>query len=580
MNLRRYAIGALFALIAIGLLRCCTPDISWACLNVDLFDFMYSTSELNVPHPPGLPLYTMLGYLCTLLPGNDAWGLALGLSVIPTLITCGLIFHIVSVNAKNEFAPFVALVAFAGSQIVFSQAIIPEIYALETMFVILTYYLLERGHHRWAMLSLGCAMSISWGAVILLPLFVWRYRRQLWVRGASWCLLPLLTYLFLPIANRPPHMSLGGTGLSAYWQYYTQHSMALLNLPAWEFPERLGIGIVVLLACMGLACVIGLLGAIKSEHRTLLWLCLPGALFFLTTQGEDAVVQLIPVVAFLSIAAGLYLRKEALLVPMAVLVISGGLLAVNMRTYDIGVELDPYPTRARQFVSQLEVAGDDDVVVCWTAATYAGVYWYNETYDRSLRPIHPVFISPEKTMPWELDRFGLVYDWGQGELEPPGNIGDYGDWIAAHDAWAQEVTTEFATHNPGVQVWTMISHPDRRQIGVLVIPAGAAADTEPVAIAEPSVKDALLLYPYTYKMITGQYAMSYSWHVKTDTNMTVGIFALLLAFGAVLGYFVPRKIFKRLSPTWRTVATGILTALMALGFCFVLSLAGVPGFRW
>ena len=74
--------------------------------------------------------------------------------------------------------------------------------------------------------------------------------------------------------------------------------------------------------------------------------------------------------------------------------------------------------------------------------------------------------------------------------------------------------------------------------------------------------------------------MSYSWHLKTDTNLTIGILGLLLAFGAVLGYLAPKKLYKRLSPKSRTVLTAITTALMALLFCFILSLAGVPGFRW
>ena len=50
-----------------------------------------------------------------------------------------------------------------------------------------------------------------------MPLFVWRYKGQLWWRKMFWCLPPLVLYLFVPLANRAPHMSLGGTGLDAYW---------------------------------------------------------------------------------------------------------------------------------------------------------------------------------------------------------------------------------------------------------------------------------------------------------------------------------------------------------------------------
>jgi hypothetical protein len=112
------------------------------------------------------------------------------------------------------------------------------------------------------------------------------------------------------------------------------------------------------------------------------------------------------------------------------------------------------------------------------------------------------------------------------------------------------------------------------------VPAASATAFE--ATAEPVTEwhDYVLIYPYVQKNIQGYYSMSYEWSRKTDTNMTVGLLGLFLAFGGVFGYLAPKSIFRKLPPKRRQLATMIATAILTMAFCYYLSLVGVPGFRF
>lgn len=499
-NLRKHWLKlALFGGITTALVICCTPDVTWACLDYDLFDFMYSATYLGVGHAAGFPLYTLLGWLVTRLPGNDAWNLAFFLSVIPTLITCGLIFYIVNRRARG-IAPYVATAAFAGSMVVFSQAIIPEIYALTTMLMVLAYVLCERGNFKLGMLAIGFGMAVHYLAFLALPILIWKYLKPYRknILTAAWFIPPLLLYLYLPLANRPPYMSLGPTSLDTLQQYLFQHGDMVFNLPIWELPQRIGEGVVVAVASLGIALVLVLVGIFKRENRTLLYLAIPGLAHYFSTLGTLGYVHTIPAFAFTTIAAGYVLSQShrptvaaavKRLAPAA-LVCSLLLLAMNTYNYDIGRTLDPEPTGARQFLTSLDEIDEGGhyanstqpgaprvcepswayppalwvkpaVIVCWDAVTYAGVHYYNEQNGRNLAAIHPVFINTEDANWWELERYPeLKLNYGNSsriDVPPPS-----GDWLADYCAWALVHTEHFAELNPHVTVYATLSNLDDR----------------------------------------------------------------------------------------------------------------------
>ena len=453
----------LFSAIFGGLLNCCAPDVTWACLDYDLFDFMYSSTYLNVGHAAGFPLYTMLGWLATRLPGNDAWNMAFFLSVIPTMVTCGLIFWIVRRKTENRWAPYAATLAFAGAQVVFSQAIIPELYSLATMFMVLCYGLLETGRRYWAMLALGFGVAVHYLAIIMLLVVMWRYR-MVWRWGKVMPLVALapglLLYSYIIAANSPPHMSLGPTSLENFFNYTVYHGSMALNIPIWWLPQRVGEWIIVVGASFGLMLLFIMLGLWrKGDGRTLFWLSIPGVFYYLTTLGPTAYVHMIPAFAFGAIAGGLVLDKLPQrvnlkpLVPVATICCIG-LLAVNTWSYDIGRTLDPTPTGAREFLTALDSIPDGSILVCWDAVTFAGIYYYNRQNGRELQPVHPVFVNPDDAYQWERDRFdGLDYNPSiELDFPPPAD-----DWLRDFNDWCLAYTADFVGNNPGVRVYALVS---------------------------------------------------------------------------------------------------------------------------
>lgn len=458
----------LFGSIFGALLICCTPDVTWASLDYDLFDFLYSSTYLNVGHASGFPLYTMLGWLVTRLPGNPAWSLAFFLSVIPTMVTCGLIFWIVRRKTVNHWAPYLATLTFAGSQVIFSQAIIPEIYALTTMFMVASYALLELDRKGWALLVLGFGCAVHYLAVIMIPIVMWRYR-VIWRFGKARPLLALipglLLYLYIPVANSAPHMSLGPNSLGNWVDYFFGYEGFAFSIPIWWMPQRIGEGIVVIGASFGLALLFITLGFWrKQDGRTLFWLAAPGLVYYLTTLGPMAYVHMAPAFAFGAVAAGLALdhlprRVHFAKLARVAMVICVGLLAANAWTYDIGRTLDPEPTGARQFLNKLDELEDGTVLVCWDATAFAGVYYYNEQNGRSLVPVHPVFVDPEKAYEHELARFdGLDYSIGSYLKFPPPSE----DWLVDFNDWCLTHTIGFANNNPDVEIVALLSDTEDR----------------------------------------------------------------------------------------------------------------------
>ena len=568
--MRKWAAPGMFLLIFSGFALCLAPGPSWANLNVDLFDFLYSTKELQVAHPPGLPLYILLGHLVSYLPGSHAINLAYMLSLVPTMLTCLLIHYIVEGKSANRYAPFVAVLAFAGSQVVIAQATIVEIYALETFLVVGAYVLFEKGRPKLALLALGGAAAISWGAIILVPIFLWRYgyhrRPLMWL----YLLPPLALYAYVPLANRAPHLSLGPSTWDNYYSYFVQHGGALWNLPAWEFPERFALGAAALVACLGLALVLAIGTFIKREHITLLWLAIPGFAFWITTSGADAIVQIMPSLAFLAIAAGLYLRPtgNGKRLAYAAILVSSLLFMVNLHLYDIGGNLDPH-LRANQLMGQLDQVPEGSVMVCWSAASYAGVHYYNSETGRELKAIHPVFTDPEYAWDYELERYGLVYDWGQ----------TWDEDIRTDESLWPGATADFADANPGETVYVIANSPDRSERQAVVLPAMAELPA-PHGEYKQSWTRFVLPIHWTYAVQSGQYAMTEQWQLRTDTNLTIGIFGLIIAFGLTWGHTAPRTIFRNVEPKRRQAYTTVGTAILTLLYCWMLSLVGVGGFRW
>jgi hypothetical protein len=170
--------------------------------------FILSSYFLGVEHPPGYPIFTLLGKLFTRLPfGSVAYRVHL-VSALFGALTCGAVWLCARSLVAGRLPAYLAAVALALSPVFWSQALIAEVYTLNTFFfALLTYLGLQacppgageaaHGAGRlllWMAFVFGLSLGNHYPLMLLVaPAFVallWPRRMELLKR------LPFLTVLF------------------------------------------------------------------------------------------------------------------------------------------------------------------------------------------------------------------------------------------------------------------------------------------------------------------------------------------------------------------------------------------------
>jgi 4-amino-4-deoxy-L-arabinose transferase-like glycosyltransferase len=212
----------------------------------DSGELITAAKVLGVAHPPGYPLYTMLGHFATMISFGHA---ALGMNILSALLdaaTVGIVFvtiyRLVGVASEGRgtdrrvwmplVAPAVGALLLAFSTEFWTYSVVAEVFALNNLFAALLLLLaLEWARHPerrkllWAFgLILGLALSNQQTIVLLGPAFLvlaWsgvqtlrRHRRRGRAEGtrrlrvadvaiaAGLFVLGLLPYVYLPLAAR------------------------------------------------------------------------------------------------------------------------------------------------------------------------------------------------------------------------------------------------------------------------------------------------------------------------------------------------------------------------------------------
>jgi len=211
---------------------------------VDSGELISVAAVLGIAHPPGYPLFCLLGHFFSILPlGSIAFRVGL-LSAVAAALTSLLIYltglgllarrlgSSISSDSAGDAPPWIALapltgsLLFAFSNVVWSQAVVGEIYALEGLLSFAFLAAALRAFHSgsaraWA-LSLvfwGLTLTNHLSGVMLFPALIfllaaWMIRQRRQLRAALLTLLkaspaavaPLLLYLYLPIRSHanPP----------------------------------------------------------------------------------------------------------------------------------------------------------------------------------------------------------------------------------------------------------------------------------------------------------------------------------------------------------------------------------------
>ncbi len=290
------------------------PTITWRNDGADGGDLITAAYTLGIAHPPGYPVYVILGKLFTLLPiGDIAYRVNLmsaffAAATIPLvyMITLGLCRSVVSLSNHSlsrgggtrapQLGASAAALSFAFSPTFWSQATIAEVYTLNAFFVALVFYLLLKwrdgdGQRRATSndkgggylllaafiygLSLGNHLSmLMLGPAVLLLIVKGKLGDRVNLKGlfaAGLCFfLGLSIYLFLPLrAMQHPPVNWGDphTWSGFLWtvsgQLYRRFAFAL---PPTHIPARVSAWASLLVQQFGWwGLLLGLIG---------LWYCL------------------------------------------------------------------------------------------------------------------------------------------------------------------------------------------------------------------------------------------------------------------------------------------------------------------
>ena len=170
--------------------------------------FLMTIKHLGIAHPPGYPLYTLLGHLFVSLPGNTA---VLGhlFSGLTMAGACALVYTCARLVMAGPWPALAGAWLFGASEHVWSQAIIAEVYALNALLFFAIYALLLRNlflppsQRAWLLAAglFGLSLANHWPLMMLTAPGLLMTVQPVWRRLAP--RLPLLAGLAVVSAALP-----------------------------------------------------------------------------------------------------------------------------------------------------------------------------------------------------------------------------------------------------------------------------------------------------------------------------------------------------------------------------------------
>ncbi len=333
------------------------PDLSWSNFSSDGAELITASVTLGIAHPPGYPTYILSGKLFSLLP----WGtIALRYNIFSAIAMASAVaFSAATICAStpatklNWPSALAAALTFAFAPLVWSQATIAEVYALNLAVLSIFLWLLLSQRSSWLTgLMLGLSVTTHLTSLLMLPLGVALTPKGKGKHLALGIILGLVPLLALPLLNRLGSPVIWGdpSSLNGWWWLITaQLYQANINVPSTTmgFLSRLSTSSTTILQQFAWAgwlfVILGVLVHKFRSSRSPLLLLLTAALYAIFTllySPDDAIVNLLPALLLLApfLAAGLTrLRYWSLLLPLL-------LLLLNFNSQNLRIEQSPRPT--------------------------------------------------------------------------------------------------------------------------------------------------------------------------------------------------------------------------------------------
>lgn len=320
------------------------PGITWANDGSDGGDLITAAATGGIAHPTGYPLFLLLARVFQLVPvGSLAFRTNL-MSAFAAVSASVLVYFLLtrflaaSKDGTDWLAGLVAAYAFGLSPLIWSQAVITEVYALHILFVVLLLYLSsDQVILSSAQKNLDCALGLTFGlamgnhvtTILTLPILLfptifrkptstgmknlkdtWQLDSRSLLRRLAWMGAGLLVYLTLPLRalSKPPvnwgnPINLNGFGWLVSGRLYQDQLFVLSPDFIWARTRAVAALVIEQFGIPGL--LLGLVGVIvfyRHSHlyRNTIWVVFAFSVFSIGYAADDSYVNLIP--AFLCFA--------------------------------------------------------------------------------------------------------------------------------------------------------------------------------------------------------------------------------------------------------------------------------------
>ena len=281
----------------------------------------------GIIHPPGYPLYLLVGKLFTFLPVRDvAYRLNL-MSAFFASLTVVLLYHAIRNIIQNRFAAWFAAMLFAVSNYFWQMALIAEVYTPLTAFLAGDLFLLslwrKTGSKKYLLvfaLLYGLTLTAHTSGILFAPAFAWlvlstpHWKRSHWLLVGPMFLLFLtgltpFAYLSLRASTNPtidysrfyPGVDL--TTLSGLWWMISgkAYSFFVFGYSWQEIPgELLRFGTYLWRNYLGIGVILGLAGIVWLWRKSPAWtvgvllMFLANATFFVNYRVMDKDTMFLP----------------------------------------------------------------------------------------------------------------------------------------------------------------------------------------------------------------------------------------------------------------------------------------------
>ena len=199
-RLKPWAGISLFLLTFLVYLKTLAPGV----YGFDSAELATGVFTQGIVHPPGYPLYLLIGKLFTFLPLRDvAYRLNL-MSAFFASLTVLLLYLAINNILENRFAAWAAACLFALSNYFWQMALVAEVYAPFTAFLAGDLLILslwrKTGHRTYLMafsLLYGLTLTAHTSGILFAPAFAWLVLSTPYWKRSHWLLVGPMFLLFL-----------------------------------------------------------------------------------------------------------------------------------------------------------------------------------------------------------------------------------------------------------------------------------------------------------------------------------------------------------------------------------------------